>query len=91
MDWKEFAEYVGKVESAAQSTAGAAGALGYTAGAAIQGYKDGRAGDQSKFRQINDIDINTHLSEDTDKTIKLITFLAVGAFVFWIIYKKRNK
>lgn len=91
MDWEEFAQYAEKIESAAQTAAGVAGAGGYTVGAAIQGYKDGKNGDTSRYRQINDIDVDAGLNDETNKTLKIVAVLAVLGVVAYIIYKKRNK
>lgn len=91
MDFEEFVEYAQKIEGAAQTAAGVAGAGGYTVGAAIQGYKDGKNGDTSRYRQINDIDVQAGLNEESAKTLKVVAVLAVAAVVFYIIYKKRNK
>lgn len=91
MDWEEFAQYAEKIESAAQNAAGVAGAGGYTVGAAIQGYKDGKNGDTSRYRQINDIDVDAGLNDETNKTLKIVAVLAVLGVVAYIIYKKRDK
>jgi len=91
MDFEEFAQYAEKIESAAQTTAGVAGAGGYTVGAAIQGYRDGRAGETSRYRQINDIEVDAGLNDETNKTLKIVAVLVVLGVVAYIIYKNRNK
>lgn len=90
MDFEKFTEYVQKAGEVSQTLSSAAGNTGYTIGAAIQGYKDGRAGDTTNYRQINDIDVEAGLSADTAATIKFIAFLAVAAVVVFVLVKRKK-
>lgn len=90
MDFSKFSEYADKVRGALETTSTVAGAGGYTVGAAIQGYKDGRAGDTSKYRQINDIEIDANVNEKTLSTLKFVAFLAVATVVIVILMKRKK-
>lgn len=86
MSWEDFIKY-------ANNTAEAAGAVGHTVGAAVEGYKGGRAGDDSKYRNINDIEINAKIDEKTADTIKKtgsgLGLMAIAAAALFFIAKKR--
>jgi len=72
-DWGKITEYI----NTAGSVAGAAGA---TVGAAVQGYKDGRAGNVEGYRPINDVDVGVSIDEGT-KNALVVVVVIVGVIV----------
>lgn len=84
MTWEEFIQY-------ANNAAEVAGASGHTVGAAVEGYKGGRAGDDSKYRNINDIEVSAGIDDKTAETIKKTSsglgFMAIAAAVIFFFAK----
>lgn len=72
-DWGKVVDYI----NTAGSVAGAAGA---TVGAAVQGYKDGRAGNAEGYRPINDVDVGVSVDEGTKNAI-LVVVVIVGVII----------
>lgn len=87
MTWEEFIKY-------ANNAAEAGGAIGHTVGAAVQGYKDGRAGDNTRYRNINDIQVTAGMDENTTETVKKtgmglgLAVAAAAALFFLTKFKK---
>lgn len=89
-DYQKVIDGINSASGAMSSVAGVAGAGGYTVGAAIQGYKDGRAGDTSNYRQINDIDVGVEAGESVQNVVKWVVVGAVVIAAAVLIFKKRK-
>lgn len=90
-DMAKFTEIMRQASDSMSSAAGAAGAAGYTIGAGIQGYKDGRAGDTSKYRPINDIDVTADVGDNAKSTVKWLVVGVVVAVGIWYFVKRKNQ
>lgn len=84
MTWEDFIKY-------ANNAAEVAGAAGHTVGAAVEGYKGGRSGDNSKYRNINDIEVKAGIDDKTADTVKKtasgLGFMAIAAAAIFFFAK----
>lgn len=90
-DWEKI---VNGISDASQKASTIAGNLAYTAGAAYQGWQDGKAGDTGNgHRPINDIQVDVETGESTGKAVKWLVAGAVVVAGIYLVSKfiKKNK